>query len=723
MVLLSLCSCAFDGMRLKRPEELGTEKEDYILESTAGGTDIQIYANMPGRISLLEGSSWARLSADSFDGDAVLHVEVSPNPSFRRMAEVLLETEARRDTVYIKQEGDEDEFFRMNASSVVAYNASGDTKIDMSTNIEPAEFSFRTVYLDASGDQWIKTVHLSSDQLAITTSDNPGEDIRTAVVTISYTNGWKEKMQWTLNVTQANSTNHIGNVVSFEELRAMATSTPEVLDDIILSGYIVSDKNSGNMGDNVQTTNTTIDYSVCERSAYMESTDGRFGVLLEFASSGDNSLELNSLVTLNLKGAQLVKYADPNRYVISRLSASNISSAETVSEDVIPKKEKNINALTDEDLYTRVTLINCEFPVRKGSLTPFNEGYTLVNNTHRIAKYPSLIRCKDGGSIYMFTNTTCPYRRDGSRLGYGSGTVTGIIVHEKYRRFVDSDAEDEEDCGTIGRYQIRHMSREGIAFQDSFRDGFSEMICEWRYLPVGNADGSWEATYGHGTMDHSFQGTTHPVFRTHAYPIIEFSYLGPVNRADKSNENAFGIILEDGTDYGKDYDAGNIDKGVLPVNNSIALAWMREAWWNDAGNVPEYWVVHFSTAGISTDQLSLQLSTLNVTSEGYSPIQWKVQWAESNNPDTHWEDIAQYSVPDVVQWNATQYWQSAAYKPVNIPLPLSLLGKTDVYIRLIPRNRLGSTLQGYLDAEYRNGAAGTTKANNALNYLAIRYNK
>ena len=53
-----------------------------------------------------------------------------------------------------------------------------------------------------------------------------------------------------------------------------------------------------------------------------------------------------------------------------------------------------------------------------------------------------------------------------------------------------------------------------------------------------------------------------------------------------------------------------------------------------------------------------------------------------------------------------------------------MLGKADVYLRLTPADNAGNTPQGYCDTKFVNGTAGSTsKANNALNYVAIRYNK
>ena len=95
----------------------------------------------------------------------------------------------------------------------------------------------------------------------------------------------------------------------------------------------------------------------------------------------------------------------------------------------IPQKVKRYNELTDMDVYTWVTLADCELPVRKGSLTPINEGYARSTNANRETKYPMLVRDKNGDSFYMLTNTTCKYRRDGSMLPYGSGNISGVLVH------------------------------------------------------------------------------------------------------------------------------------------------------------------------------------------------------------------------------------------------------------------------------------------------------
>lgn len=106
-------------------------------------------------------------------------------------------------------------------------------------------------------------------------------------------------------------------------------------------------------------------------------------------------------------------------------------------------------------------------------------GYNDTEGKGMISKYPRLVRDAEGSSIYTYTNTTCPYRRDGVRLPYGSGTLSGVIVHELFPNYVYGDNDDEELSGNIGRYQIRHQSYSDIAFDKE--KSFSNILAEFRY--------------------------------------------------------------------------------------------------------------------------------------------------------------------------------------------------------------------------------------------------
>lgn len=717
MTVLAVVSCSYDDMRLPDPVELGAVPEVLLVPKAGGDVQIPFYSNQTGTIRLLDEAPWASLDMDSFTQDGTLQVSVAANSGNRRFTRILFSANdvVRQDTVLLRQEGITDTL-TLKSTSIIVYNGKGNTSIPLSMSVAPSAVQASVRYLDADGGSWVKNYQVSQDAIVLQTEDNQSvSEVRSAVLTLSWLNGWAQKMQRSVNLTQATSAasgNHVGVPASFADIRSLAAETPSVLqENYCLEGYIVSDGASKNVAENPQRTSTSIDYTATDRSAVFESLDGQYGFLLEAASTEENVLEPYSRVTLLLKGAKLRKVASPDRYIISDVRSSMVAASEQVSQDGIPSKVLRISELKDADIYTRVTLSDCEFPIRKGGLTPINEGYASIYKTDRVTKFASLVRDKAGSSIYLFTNTTCPYRRDGRRIGNGSGPVSGIVVSESYESFQE-----------VGRYQLRHQNWEDLGFTSDQQDGFSALLCEWRYLRQGNADRSWDATTGKGTMTHSYtSGSYNSTYNTWCYPCYDQSYLGPVF-SGCTNQNGFGVTLEDGSDYAAAY-TGSVDKGQLLASAGWPMAWMKESWVNSSGAFYS-WELHFSTLGIATDVLSMQISSLNASQEGKSPVHWKVEWATSNKSGTKWKEIGRYSVPDIVLWSITQPWQSAGYKPVDIPLPLEMLGKADVYIRLTPADTAGNTPQGYCDTKFVNGTAGSTsKANNALNYVAVRYNR
>ena len=344
----------------------------------------------------------------------------------------------------------------------------------------------------------------------------------------------------------------------------------------------------------------------------------------------------------------------------------------------------------------------------------------------------------EGEHIYLYTNTTCLYRRDGSRLPYGSGKLSGIVVHELFPRFEweDNASGDDESYGYIGRYQLRHVSKsdfDGLA--EDFEESFSALLTEYRFLQYDN--NKVYPTYGtNGYLTHSYKDGTG------AIKILaneDFSYLGPVGNKSSfifgsniGNVNGMGIILEDGTDWWRDNpdvnsstsgDTSGAGKGKVPRKNSAeGPAWVDWYWWDKTNDRGHAWIVNFSTEGIETDVLSMQVSVLNdrYDSGKYgSPRYFDVAWSETGdmNADGDWTYIASYTVPDMARWTpATRYWQYAGWKPIDVKLPLEMLGKNDICIRFSAANKKAGSVEEF-DAE----TIGTGEI--AFSYIGIRYNK
>ena len=431
-----------------------------------------------------------------------------------------------------------------------------------------------------------------------------------------------------------------------------------------------------------------------------------------------NAFKRYSRVCLQLGGAVIKKSADePVQYTIEGVSSESILT----SSDgylTMPWKEKSISELTDDDINTLVKIKDCEIAMRKGPFTPVNEGYTTLHGYNRLAKYPILIRDIMGGSMYMFTNMTCPYRRNGETLPYGSGDITGIVVHEVYKSF--------EKDGNIGRYQLRHLTREEIDLRADFSDNFSGIITEFRYSKFpGEFDttklpNAILATKGNGELCHTHGSVSN-------YSPTYF-YIGECGSKKKGKyAEGAGIEMEDGGIYepwiGTESAQNTDGKGWFKDN--LKISWSNKYWWDSSEGRGYCWLVNFSTAGIVSDRVSMQFAMYNNSQSARSPRYWKAQYSLtttdcSPESDSQWYDIGEFTVPDVAIWASQNDWQTLGTRVYDFPLPTEILGKESVSIRLMPRNNKAAAKN--VDS-YDNSTIANNSGYNTMDYFAVRYNK
>ena len=173
----------------------------------------------------------------------------------------------------------------------------------------------------------------------------------------------------------------------------------------------------------------------------------------------------------------------------------------------------------------------------------------------------------------------------------------------------------------------------------------------------------------------------------------------------------------------RNYTNVNTD-GKGNVDGNAWLAWSNPYWWDEEHNRGYAWVINFSTQNITSDHLSMQLSVSNQGGVAVGrPRFWKAEWSFSGDMDNDndWHYITSYTIPDMVVWANTLISQCPGYKAIDVELPLNLLGKENVYIRLMPENNKASNGSSWIDA----GATISVKGNahSSMNYFAIRYNK
>ena len=267
------------------------------------------------------------------------------------------------------------------------------------------------------------------------------------------------------------------SAASFEELRMMMRNRESVIlpQGTEIEGIVVSDYMSHNMETTPQISFKELDLGLNFRTAYIQSHDGKYGFRVVFNSVYDNRFPRFSKVKMDLGGAVLTRETEPERYTLSNIVGAFI---EILEKDVhVEPKVRHIAELTDNDIYTFVTLSDVEFMSKEGSYTNVHEKKvmkTYLNDfkTHSDGPIDGsglLLKDNQGDDIFMPVNTKCSWRRNGDRVAQGVGFVDGVLVHTVLRRY-----------GDIGRYAIRPASRKDIRIPMDTTSSY-ETIVEWNW--------------------------------------------------------------------------------------------------------------------------------------------------------------------------------------------------------------------------------------------------
>ncbi|MBP3483327.1 MAG: BACON domain-containing protein [Alistipes sp.] len=459
---MCLSSCEIDDAEYPKVIELVSPQNVYEIDENGGTLEIQVYANDGYSIKFANKieDEWASLDKRHMKGDGTIVLDCKANEGFRRMAVIALRLDsgAKADTVYIKQKG-----------IVPAVECEAPFRAIEGSSQQPAEFGIDTnipfedfeISYSNGGEEWLSQPVYNDGVLRVTPQYNNSANPRSSIISMRYVDSWEEEFLLRIFITQADKDDNFGRTLTFSEARAMATEAgAEITDDVNIEGWIISDYRSKNMELNPSVNYDKVDTSVSDRTAYIESADGSCGIRLQFDEASDNVLSRYSFVQISLKDAVMVRESDPDRYTVTGLTAENILSGRAGEASELPVKRKTIAELTDDDIYTFVTLTDTEFLFKDGCYANVYENYTLsssVNaslsgNNNRLDGWASLLFDRNGDGIYMLMNMLCTWRRSGLGVPQGAGDINGIIVHSEVHRYGDY----------IGRYQIRPVDEKDI---------------------------------------------------------------------------------------------------------------------------------------------------------------------------------------------------------------------------------------------------------------------
>lgn len=253
-----------------------------------------------------------------------------------------------------------------------------------------------------------------------------------------------------------------------------------VLKDIpLIEAVVVSDCKSLNNALNTNLSYKDVDLNVNGRTVYVQEPDGSKGLKLVFDSHLYNDLYRYDKVVLNLNGGYLAVNPATGSLTVSKLTPLCVVSRAMGSAQDIPAKEKYISELTDDDIYTMVTLKEMEFAFKDGSIVNIKENYgQYVEKYHKDYKKEinyrmdgamAMMKDSQGSAIGMAINTLCDWRRDGDGVPQGSGAILGVIVDEDMRRYGNN----------TGRYKIRPLFREDIQIDFKKKTSSWNMLTGW----------------------------------------------------------------------------------------------------------------------------------------------------------------------------------------------------------------------------------------------------
>ncbi|MBO6169940.1 MAG: BACON domain-containing protein [Bacteroidales bacterium] len=501
-----------------------------------------------------------------------------------------------------------------------------------------------TKFLSYSTDaDWITSALLNAEGLVFVITRNDTGSKRTGTINVTFNDGAGNNLTAKYKITQSS---YPGSI-SFSDVRALTPG--EINQDKFIEGFIVSDPASANVCQSPQTAQFKFDFEQNYKTAYIESVDGKYGFRLLFATREDNITERWSRVRININGLTLVRQDEPLCYSLEGLTqASIIETVSAPDEFLVPAKKKSIAELTDDDIFTLVSLQNVEIMCKDGSYTNCTDGYSIkdpdVNplsgaTSPRWDTAPLLLSDTSGNSIYMLTNAMVPWRRNGTTYGngtevvaQGSGSFRGIVTPEELVRY-----------GELGRYKIRPMAQTDIQLSSP---AFSKTIVEW----------NWNDKL------------------TDLTPEIGAGEL-----------NLYGATIAANSDFNSMMSHEYDKKGQAGLVPSAAIIATRK-WWDFAEDKGEYFDISFSTAGISGSNLvfgivwnhgQMNNSTLD------SPAHWNLLYStddgHSFKPVPGADMIKNRSI---VWWTTTSQDACPGFKDHMRKLPSDCFGKEKVILRM-----------------------------------------
>ncbi len=514
-------------------------------------------------------------------------------------------------------------------------------------------------------------------------------------------------------------------ITPFEKLRQIPGKgrTVAINNDLYIEGFVISQP----LGRNNELNSQRYISSVTNSEAgviYIESIDGKYGVRVYLSSSKyAPKFPRYARVVLSLKGTK-VQCMSPYRISLHNVKADNIVKIVPCGEESLPRKVKSIGEITDDDVYTYLTLKDCEIVHKDGAFSNVYETYvmrskinTKSNPNGSMDCWPLLVCDKEGNKIYTFINTLCEWRRDGRGVPKGAGEMKGILAYTWLPRYGGD---------VFGGYILRPVDKADYNMSYDQSTSFYKSIAEW----------NWTDNYETFTTE---SGRKKSITNERVKADIGEGWLtNHLNEATVVRGEDFNNTRI----TGRDEVATKGERGKI-YHGSYTIKTPAHDWWDWEKDCGKGVQVEFSTEGLQGSQVIVSYTfgagtILANTSYGY-PLYWNVEFSVDGKEWFRARENKQMlrSVPwwyynqihtggnyeQQEQWsNYESIAQGIGFTEHMVKLPASVLGQKRVIVRIVPVSKHAGTL-GY---DYQ--ANGVLRPNDvtltvvSFGAIVVRYN-
>ena len=523
-LVLSLASCVKDNVL----GQIEIDEDIIYVPAEAGSQHVMLNSTTEWRLEYPSSTTW--LTTDLHGGKSsrkYFTMSFTDNPyTSVRFCDIKIYTTDKEDAKEIRVIQLPKRFSIGFAKErlTVRQNA-GEYGVTFKSNVENASLNIMT-----DSEDWITVCPMEESDTVLTLFVDPLPEVvpkgRTGRVYMSYKDEYERYVADTLVVRQLAAYSDRAELISPADAAELLKKGGEVEENYSVEGFITAYGDAENYCASIHEPN------ISGYRYILESSDHKTVV---FESDAKIDVERGKKVQLWLLGLIPVKYNEGSfsYSVFSGAQAENVIMTES-QETFIPR-QMNLGDLKFSDVFTMVTLNDVELATTNGAFTNFKEsspsGVTATSETHTFywdydgskinwlksfpeyyRYYPTPLMAANGKTMYMYVSPTVSWAHE--TYPQGSGSVTGIVVREKFTNFdmtesvlgirplcrADIALENERFTETLVNFEFDSKAAEYVLQEGGFAKFLPKIQQTTSQTPCTfTREGATAVTDGHGS--------------------------------------------------------------------------------------------------------------------------------------------------------------------------------------------------------------------------------